>query len=81
VTISNLGDRGAESIFGVVYPPQVALIGFGRIAQRPWVVDDEIKVRTLVNASLAADHRVSDGHQGSLLLSAIDRALQSPSTL
>jgi len=81
VTISNLGERGAESIFGVIYPPQVALIGFGRIAQRPWVVDDEIKVRTVVNASLAADHRVSDGHQGGLLLCAIDRALQSPSTL
>ena len=81
VTVTNLGERGAESGFGVIYPPQVALIGFGRISQRPWAVDGVVQPRLLVNASLAADHRVSDGHQGGLLLSAIDQALQSPDTL
>lgn len=81
VTLSNFGDRGADWGFGVIYPPQVALIAFGRQAWQPRVVDGAIQARYMVNVSLAADHRVSDGHQGGLLLSSIDLALQSPATL
>ena len=77
-TVTSLGDRGAESVLGVIYPPQVAILGFGRVIQRPWVVDGEIVARPLVNVSLAADHRASDGHAGGLFLSSIDRSLQEP---
>jgi pyruvate dehydrogenase E2 component (dihydrolipoamide acetyltransferase) len=81
ITVTSLGDRGAESVIGVIYPPQVAIIGFGRIAERPWVADGRVKKRPLVSASLAADHRASDGHVGGLLLSAIERLLQEPDKL
>lgn len=81
VTVTSLGERGAESVLGVIYPPQVAIIGFGRVQPRPWVVQGQIAVRPLVQASLAADHRASDGHRGALLLAAIDRLLQSPQEL
>jgi pyruvate dehydrogenase E2 component (dihydrolipoamide acetyltransferase) len=81
VTITSLGDRGAESVLGVIYPPQVAILGFGKVVERPWVVDGKIVARPLVAASLAADHRASDGHAGGLFLSAIDRHLQEPETL
>ena len=81
VTITSLGERGAEAVWGVIYPPQVAIIGFGRVVERPWVVDGQVVARPLVQASLAADHRVSDGHQGGQLLMAIDRALQTPENL
>ncbi|MDD2729384.1 dihydrolipoamide acetyltransferase family protein [Malikia sp.] len=81
VTVTSLGERGAEAVWGVIYPPQVAIIGFGRVVERPWVVDGQVVPRPLVQVSLAADHRVSDGHQGGRLLAAIDRALQSPGTL
>jgi pyruvate dehydrogenase E2 component (dihydrolipoamide acetyltransferase) len=81
VTITSLGDRGADSVLGVIYPPQVAMIGFGRVLDRPWVIDGAVQARPVVEASLAADHRVSDGHLGGLLLAAIDHALQSPETL
>lgn len=81
ITITSLGDRGAESVLGVIYPPQVAIVGFGRVAVRPWVVDGAVVPRPLVTTTLAADHRASDGHTGGLLLAAIDRALQSPETL
>jgi pyruvate dehydrogenase E2 component (dihydrolipoamide acetyltransferase) len=81
VTVTSLGDRGAESVLGVIYPPQVALVGFGRIVERPWVVDGQVVARPLVAATLAADHRASDGHIGGQLLAAIDAALQSPATL
>jgi pyruvate dehydrogenase E2 component (dihydrolipoamide acetyltransferase) len=81
VTVTSLGERGADAVWGVIYPPQVALVGFGRVVERPWVVDGQVVPRPLVQASLAADHRVSDGHQGGQLLSAIDRALQNPENL
>lgn len=81
ITVTSLGDRGAESVFGVIYPPQVAIVGFGRLVQRPWVVDDQVVPRPVLAASLAGDHRASDGHIGGLLLEAIDRALQAPEKL
>jgi pyruvate dehydrogenase E2 component (dihydrolipoamide acetyltransferase) len=81
ITVTSLGDRGAESVLGVIYPPQVAILGFGRVVERPWVVGGQIVVRPLVAATLAADHRASDGHVGGKLLAAIDRALQAPEHL
>lgn len=81
VTVTSLGERGAESVLGVIYPPQVAIVGFGRIATRPWVVDGQVVARPLVAATLAADHRTSDGHLGGQLLAAVDRALQAPDLL
>lgn len=81
ITVTNLGDQGAESVFGVIYPPQVALVGFGRIGERPWAAGGMLGIRPLVTATLAADHRASDGHQGGLLLAAIDRLLQNPRSL
>ncbi|HJW26973.1 MAG TPA: dihydrolipoamide acetyltransferase family protein, partial [Rhodocyclaceae bacterium] len=68
ITVTNLGDQGVEAVFGVIYPPQVALVGFGRIAPRPWVRDGLLGIVPVVTASLAADHRVSDGHRGALFL-------------
>jgi pyruvate dehydrogenase E2 component (dihydrolipoamide acetyltransferase) len=81
VTVSSLGERGAEALFGVIYPPQVAILGFGAPASRPWLVGSSIEARTIVTVSLAADHRVTDGHFGSLLLADIDRLLQQPDKL
>lgn len=81
ITVTNLGERGAESVAGIIYPPQVALVGFGRVVTRPWVVDGAVAVRPLVSVSLAGDHRVTDGHTGGQLLVAIDRLLQEPGKL
>jgi pyruvate dehydrogenase E2 component (dihydrolipoamide acetyltransferase) len=81
VTVTNLGEQGVESVLGVIYPPQVAVIGFGRIAERPWAVDGMLTVRPVVTVTLAADHRVSDGHRGGQALAAIEAALQAPENL
>jgi pyruvate dehydrogenase E2 component (dihydrolipoamide acetyltransferase) len=81
VTVTSLGERGVETVYGLVYPPQVAIVGFGKLVERPWVVEGQILARPLVNATLSADHRVADGHRGSLLLAAIDRLLQEPDRL
>ncbi len=81
VTFTNLGEQGVESVFGVIYPPQVAIIGLGRITERPWVKDGTVVVRTVVTATLAADHRASDGHRGGLFLAALGRLLHEPERL
>ena len=72
VTVTNLGERGADRVHGVVFPPQVALVGFGRIRERPWVVDGVIEPRSVLTASLAADHRCTDGATGSRFLTVLD---------
>ncbi len=81
LTVTQLGDQGVDSVFGVIYPPQVALVGFGRIAERAWVADGLLCAMPSVVASLAADHRVSDGHYGARFLTELGRLLQAPSSL
>ncbi|MFE3651345.1 2-oxo acid dehydrogenase subunit E2 [Streptomyces sp. NPDC059152] len=81
LTVTNLGDQGVEEVLGVVYPPQVALVGFGRVVERPWAVDGLLGVRPIVTASLSADHRATDGAVGARYLTVVDRLLQSPEEL
>jgi len=78
ISVSNLGDQGVESVIGVIYPPQVALIGFGAVIPRPWAVDGLLGIRPLVTVTLAADHRATDAAIGARLLKTIDRILQTP---
>ena len=78
ITVTNLGEKGVDAVFGVIYPQQVAIVGFGRPAERVVVVDGGIRVATTVHASLAADHRASDGARGALFLTEINRLLQPP---
>lgn len=81
ITVTSLGELGVETVYGIIYPPQVALVGFGKVAERPWCVNGQIVSRPTLVATLSADHRVSDGHRGGLFLSAIDRLLQEPAKL
>jgi pyruvate dehydrogenase E2 component (dihydrolipoamide acetyltransferase) len=78
ITISSLGENGVDALIGVIYPPQVALVGFGAPRVRPTVHDGTVQPRLAVTVSLAADHRVSDGRRGALFLAEIDRLLQEP---
>jgi pyruvate dehydrogenase E2 component (dihydrolipoamide acetyltransferase) len=81
ITVTSLGDQGVETVFGIIYPPQVALVGFGKVSEQPWAVDGMIGVKPVIMATLAADHRASDGHRGGLFLAAINRVLQEPEKL
>lgn len=76
ITLTSLGDRGVEKVYGVIYPPQVALVGFGKIAEQPWAENGMLGVRPVLTATLAADHRASDGHRGGLFLEALQKCLQ-----
>lgn len=81
ITLSSLGERGVDQLYGVIYPPQVAIVGIGTPALRPRVKDGQVVPRLLTILTLAADHRVSDGHRGALFLRSIDKHLQKPEAL
>ncbi|WP_432397254.1 dihydrolipoamide acetyltransferase family protein [Pseudarthrobacter sp. L19] len=81
LTVTNLGDLGVDSVFGVIYPPQVALLGLGRVQEQPWAENGMLGVRHAVTATLSADHRVSDGLRGGRYLARIGELLQAPEEL
>lgn len=81
ITVTSLGEQGVEAVYGIINPPQVAIVGFGKVVERPWVVDGQVVPRQVLTATLAADHRVSDGHRGGLYLTAVERLLQEPEKL
>lgn len=81
ITLTSLGDRGVTGITGVIFPPQVAIIGIGTPDWQPLVLDGKIVARRTAAITLAADHRVSDGHRGARFLRAIITHLQTPEKL
>ncbi|MFI5014689.1 MAG: dihydrolipoamide acetyltransferase family protein [Hyphomicrobiales bacterium] len=81
ITVSSLGERGVDALYGIIYPPQIAIIGFGKVVARPWVIDGAVGPRSVVTITLSADHRVSDGHAGALFLAEIGKLLQEPEKL
>ena len=81
IILSSLGDNGVETLYPIITPPQVAVVGAGSVVRRPWLVGEGLAVRRVITLTLAGDHRVSDGHRGALFLAALDRLLQQPEEL
>lgn len=81
ITVTSLGERGAEKVYGKIYPPQVALVGFGKITPKPRALDGAVGVRPVLSAVLAGDHRATDGHTGARFLEELDSQLQHPDEL
>jgi pyruvate dehydrogenase E2 component (dihydrolipoamide acetyltransferase) len=81
ITITNISDGGADSIFGIIHPPQVAIIGFGSIQEQPHAENGMIGIGPFVNVTLAGDHRATDGLIGSRFLITLNKHLQNPELL
>jgi pyruvate dehydrogenase E2 component (dihydrolipoamide acetyltransferase) len=81
ITVTNLGDLGVDSAYAIINPPQVAIVAFGRIVERAWVIGGRIEPRSVVTVSVSADHRAVDGRTAGLFLVAVERALQAPEAL
>ena len=81
ITLSALGDRSVEEVHGVIFHPQVALVGAGSILERPWVREGRVEIVPTLRLSLAADHRASDGRRGGAFLVRVARLLESPEEL
>jgi pyruvate dehydrogenase E2 component (dihydrolipoamide acetyltransferase) len=78
ITVTNLGDLGADSVAGVIHPPQVALVGFGAVHEELSIIDGMPAIRPVVHASLAGDHRAIDGLTGSRYLAQLQSQLAGP---
>jgi pyruvate dehydrogenase E2 component (dihydrolipoamide acetyltransferase) len=81
ITLTNLGDQSVTAVHGVIYAPQVALVGFGEVRERAWVANGQVVAMPVVTVTLAADHRVSDGHAGARFLADLAARLQHPEQL
>jgi pyruvate dehydrogenase E2 component (dihydrolipoamide acetyltransferase) len=81
VTVTNMGERGADSVFGIIYPPQVAILGFGKVREIAKVVNDNMVVAQVLTLSLSADHRVIDGMLAAKFLNYLGKTLQKPEHL
>jgi pyruvate dehydrogenase E2 component (dihydrolipoamide acetyltransferase) len=77
-SISNLGMFDVTSFVAIIQPPQSAIIAVGTVSKKAVVVDDEIRIRQIMTATLAADHRVVDGAEGARFLIEVKRLLENP---
>lgn len=81
VTLTSLGEGGVDQVYGVIYPPQVAVIGIGGVQRKPIVVNGKVDIRPVVSITMAGDHRATDGLTGSTFLNKVCAHLQQPETL
>lgn len=81
ITTTNMGERGVDSVFGIIYPPQVAIIGFGKVKKVPQVSADKISIGEQFTVCLSADHRVVDGMLAAKFLNVFAKKLQGPEQL
>jgi len=80
-TITNFGQFGGGFATPIINYPDVAILGCGRIADRPWVVNGEIAIRKILPLSLTFDHRVTDGGEATRFLTRVARYLEDPALL
>lgn len=77
-SVSNLGMFGVDGLYAIVNPPQVAILGIGRVHPRPIARADSVVVEPVTQLTLSADHRVVDGAAAAKLLGAIRAHLEDP---
>jgi len=81
IILTSLGDSAVDTVFPIIQPPQVAIVGAGAPAIRPWVLDGHVTPRQVITLSLGADHRVTDGRLGAQFLARIAELLATPQQL
>jgi len=81
IILTSLGDASVDAVFPIIQPPQVAIVGAGALAARPWVVDGQVVPRQVLTLSLGADHRVTDGRLGAQFLAKLAQRLVDPGSL
>ncbi len=81
ITLTNLGELGADEVFGIIFPPQVALVGFGRIINANSSQISSSLANAFMETTLSGDHRVSDGISGSRFLESLEMQITSPEAL
>jgi pyruvate dehydrogenase E2 component (dihydrolipoamide acetyltransferase) len=81
IILTSLGEASVDTVFPIIQPPQVAIVGAGAVVARPWVVEGQVMPRQVLTLSLGADHRVTDGRLGAQFLARIVAKLADPGSL
>jgi 2-oxoisovalerate dehydrogenase E2 component (dihydrolipoyl transacylase) len=79
-TLNNYGGFRVDGSAAIINHPQVAILGLGRIIDRPWVVDGEIRVRKIAQLSFVFDHRICDGGTAAGFMRRVADAIESPAS-
>jgi pyruvate dehydrogenase E2 component (dihydrolipoamide acetyltransferase) len=79
--VSNLGMFDVTSFIAIIQPPQSAVLAVGTVAPRPIADGDEIKVASMMTATISADHRVTDGAESAQFLVVVKKMLEDPMSL
>ncbi|HET6672103.1 MAG TPA: dihydrolipoamide acetyltransferase family protein [Agromyces sp.] len=80
-TLNNYGTLGVDGSAAIINHPEAAMLGIGRMVERPWVVDGELAVRTVTELTLSFDHRVCDGAEAAAFLTFVARCVERPVSL
>lgn len=80
-TLNNFGALGVDGSAAIINHPEAAILGIGRMIERPWVVNHQLAVRTVVELSMVFDHRVCDGGTAAGFLTNVARSIESPVSL
>jgi pyruvate dehydrogenase E2 component (dihydrolipoamide acetyltransferase) len=80
-SVSNLGMYGVKSFNAIINPPQSCILAIGASSKRPIVDNDQIKIATMMDVSLASDHRVVDGAVGAKFLASFKKFIESPALM
>lgn len=80
-TLNNYGALGVDGSAAIINHPEAAMLGVGRLVERPWVVGGEIAVRTVTELTLSFDHRVCDGADAAAFLTFVAGCIEHPLTL
>ncbi|MEV7398646.1 dihydrolipoamide acetyltransferase family protein [Aeromicrobium sp. NPDC092404] len=79
-TLNNYGGFNVDGSAAIINHPQVAILGFGRVIDRAWVVDGELAVRKIAQMSFVFDHRVCDGGTAAAFMRIVADAIESPAS-
>ena len=80
-TFNNYGTLGVDGSAAIINHPEAAMLGIGRLVERPWVVDGALAVRTVTELTLSFDHRVCDGAEAAAFLTFVARCIERPISL
>jgi pyruvate dehydrogenase E2 component (dihydrolipoamide acetyltransferase) len=77
-TLNNYGTLGVDGSAAIINHPEAAMLGIGRLVERPWVVDGQLAVRTVTELTISFDHRVCDGAEAAAFLTFVARCIERP---
>ena len=81
ITVTSLGALGGIAATPIINPPEVAIVGVNRIAERPVVLEGEIVIRKMMNLSSSFDHRIVDGFDAAAFIKSVKQALEVPTEM